>query len=36
VFYYGAFFAAVGMVALVLLIPARPATAARSSPERHK
>jgi MFS family permease len=26
VFYYGAFFAAVGMVALVLLIPARPAT----------
>jgi len=36
VFYYGAFFAAVGMVALVLLIPARPAMAARSSPERHK
>ena len=32
VFYYGAFFAAVGMVALVLLIPARPAMAARSSP----
>jgi len=29
VFYYGAFFAAVGMVVLVLLIPARPATAAR-------
>ena len=36
VFYYGAFFAAVGMVALVLVIPARPAMAARSSPERHK
>src|SRR6476646_3171520 len=36
VFYYGTFFAAVGLVALVLLIPARPAMAARSSPERHK
>ena len=32
----GAFFAAVGMVALIWLIPARPAMAARSSPERYE